>query len=155
MGLDFYGLYARKDEDPKDLWDLPYAEQEERELFYGRKSWELVYALKCDTREKCYSELKLNDWVDLMEIISPIAPYLDEIASAYRARDNIDGPLNAREVKLIRTYEKWYNESFDYGEPQLGYGFSVGYMKNFWEAGDRVIKYLEDPEYTVYMFASY
>lgn len=90
-----------------------------------------------------------------MEIISPIAPYLDEIASAYRTRDNIDGPLNAMEVKLIRTYEKWYNESFDYGEPQLGYGFSVGYMKNFWEAGDKVIKYLEDPEYTVYMFASY
>lgn len=160
MGLDFYGFYLHKGETVKDYYKLSYEKQEERDLFYARKGWELVYALRCDTQNDCISELKLEDWVNLMEILSPIGPYLDEIKKAYSViEDPYDeyediAKVYPREYQLVRTYEIWFDDNFDMS-PQLGYEFSVGYMKNFWEACDNVIEYLEDPNYEVWMVASY
>ena len=70
MGLDFSGFYLKKGETLRDLFELPYNEYNLRELFYARKGWELVYALNCDTNNTCESKLRLEDWINLMEIPS-------------------------------------------------------------------------------------
>jgi len=164
MGLDFVGFYLKKNETIEDYKKMSYEDSQARELFYGRKSWELVYALNCSTSGDCISELNLNDWVNLMEKLSYMAPYYDEIREAYAVLNEhmseyddwedfkMDFP---REVKLVKAYEKWYNTSFDASYPQLGYDFSVGYMQTFWEAADDVLYYLKNPEYKVFMEASY
>jgi len=159
MGLDFVGYYLRKGETMDDIWNMSYEERNARELFYARKGWELVHALNCSTSGDCTSKLQLEDWVNLMEVISPIAPYFDEIEEAFDAYYEADDLatfrlMNPRKAQLVDLYEKWHEHNFD-EEPQLGMDFSVRYMKNFWEAGDRVISYLEDPEYEVWMIASY
>lgn len=163
MGLDFYGFYLRKGETLDDYYKMSYEDQEKRELFYARKGWELVYALRCDTQNDCTSKLELEDWVNLMKILSPIGPFLNEINTAYATLeehwddfDNIEDFKNAypREHELVDTYEKWFDDNFDVS-PQLGYDFSIGYMINFWEACDNVIEYLKDPDYEVWMIASY
>lgn len=163
MGLDFSGYKLRKGETLKDLWDMSYEEQQKRELFYGRKSWELVHALNCDTLNDCCTKLKLEDWINLMEKLYKIGPFLDAIAKSYRVYDKYIDEYDTtadfrkdypKEMKLIDTYEEWYEDSFD-EYPQLGYEFSIGYMKTFWEAADEVLEYLESPDYEVWMVASY
>ena len=97
-----------------------------------------------------------------MEKMAPIGPYLDEIFDAYHTFENAEEyetladfeKAYPRKALLIKTYENWFDQSFD-EYPQLGYSFSVGYMNNFWEAADEVIKYLEDPDYEVWMCADY
>lgn len=163
MGLDFVGYYLRKGETMDDLWNMSSGERESRELFYARKGWELVYALHCSTEGDCTSQLELKDWVDLMEIFAPIGPFLSEIETAFHTidrhcyeYDDAESFKRAypREHQLVDTYMEWFDTNFDVS-PQLGYEFSVGYMQNFWEACDNVIEYLEDPDYEVWMVASY
>ena len=153
MGLDF-GLYSRKkNKYHDDDW-------RKNELCYGRKSWELVYTLNLpiDSPDG-EAQVKLEDWIDLIEKMVPIGDYLDEIWNAYHKYDNLseDFPeevMTPREKKLIATYESWHNQTFD-EHPQLGYEFSVGYMKSFWDAKDEAVKYLEDPDYEVWAYISY
>lgn len=160
MGLDFYGFYVKKGETPRDVLRFSYGDFMDRELFYGRKSWELVDALQCDTQDTCLSELTLENWVNLMEILSPISPYFDEIHSVYHNLYYVDEDFDdlkerfPKEYRLIKMYEEWYDKNFD-EEPVLGYDSSVVYMKTFWEAADKVLDYLENPDYSVWMRASY
>lgn len=163
MGLDFSLYKLRKGETMDNLWNMPYEEQEKRSLAYARKGWELVYALHCDTSGDCISQLKLEDWVDLMDKMAQIGDYFNDIRDAYHTIDAIEDDYDTvaelrsaypREMKLTETYRIWYNKNFD-TPPTLGYEFSVGYMLNFWEAADEVLKYLEDPDWEVWMIASY
>ena len=130
-----------------NIWKIAF--EKGVEVFYGRKSWELVYFLECDTKDECFSELTLDKWIDLQEALAPIGPSLEEISNAF----NTDHP-DGHDLYLMRKYKEWYDHTFDYS-PILGYDFSVGYMRTFWEAADTVLKYLEDPEWKVFMFASY
>lgn len=125
----------------------------ERELFYGRKCWELVYELECDTQNECVSELTLDAWINLQEKLAPIGPSLDRIWDAFYAEDeDYDTP---QDKYLRNLYMKWYDQTFEDEEPRLGYDFSVGYMNTFWKAADNVLEYLEDPDWEVWMIASY
>ena len=56
--------------------------------------------------------------------------------------------------KLIAEYELWYNKTFDDG-PQLGYYFSTGYIKDFWEANEKVQEVFNDPDWEVKACVSY
>lgn len=163
MGLDFYGIAVRKDEIKQhgsanafldfisnDGYDALW---KERELFYGRKSWELVYELGCDTQNECETELTLEKWVDLQDKLAAIGPSLDRIWEAFYVEDEeYDDPQDKR---LRDIYMRWYDMTFQDEEPRLGYGFSVGYMNTFWKAADNVLRYLEDPDWEVWMVASY
>ena len=156
MGLDFYVVKVQKgyqENIEKVIHDWSYEKFHENELAYGRKSWELVYELQCDTHNSCISELTLENWINLQEKLAPIGPSLEEIQTAFRAEDETyDTP---QYNYLRKQYYKWYDLSFPDGTPQLGYDFSVSYMRTFWEAADKVLKYLEDPNYEVWMIASY
>lgn len=164
MGLDFSLYWFQKSQGPAKeqflKWD--YNTFNLHELAYARKGWELVYALECDTQNDCFTQLTLDNWVNLMEKMAPIGPYLDEIFDAYHTFENAEEyetladfeKAYPRKALLIKTYENWFDQSFD-EYPQLGYDFSVGYMNSFWAAADEVIKYLEDPDYEVWMCADY
>lgn len=163
MGLDFVGYKLHKGETLEDIWAMPYEEQEKREVFYGRKAWELVYALRCDTRDDCCSKLEREDWIKLVEQLHQVGPFLNDIHDAYyiynKYIDEYETTADFRkdypkEMSLIDMYEKWFDENFDI-YPQLGYEFSVGYMKTFWDAVDKVLEYLDNPDYEVWMVASY
>lgn len=153
MGLDFSLYEFRKADGPAieqckqaDSWQF----FEAHELAYGRKAWELVHALGCSTQGDCFTELTIDNWINLMEKLGQIGPYLEDIAQAYQK----DNPTVRDEI-LMKMYEDWHKKTFDGEYPQLGYDFSVGYIMNFWTAGDRVIDYLENPEYEVWMNANY
>lgn len=139
---------------------MPYEEIRKREVFYARKGWELVNVLNCDTNNSCTSRLEKKDWEALMKDLAPIGPKLKAIAAAYETYYNDEGDEDEfkhnyrKEYKLIKTYENWYNSTFDY-IPILGYDFSVGYMLNFWEARHKVLKYLDNPDFEIWMVASY
>ena len=149
MGLDFM-IYKRNKETG-----------EETEMAYGRKSWELVEELGVmpTSIDEYMIPLKKEKWIDLMEKLSALAPYFEEIAEAYRRyyltpEDEEELVLTRRDKLLMKTYEYWYDSNFDIG-PQLGYEFSVGYMWNFWEAADAVLEALDDDNYEVYAIVSY
>ena len=158
MGMDFEVIAIQKSEiaegkTAKDLienWD--YEDYEKHELAYGRKCWELVYELRCDTQHDCISPLEMKNWIDLQEKLAPIGPSLEAISLAFQSEyKEYDTP---HEKYLRQQYMKWYDACFD-ADPTLGYDFSVGYMREFWEAADKVLKYLEDPDWEVWMSASY
>lgn len=154
MGLDF-GLYWKnintKDEDVYD---------DEHELCYGRKSWELVHVLVPDFEESEEDPLITKErWENLMRMIYPISDRLAAVSQAFDIVDNApeDFPemVVTDEVKrAIAEYELWYNRAFN-RHPDLGYRFSVGYIKNFWDAKNKVNKYLDDPNYEVRAYVSY
>jgi hypothetical protein len=162
MGLDF-SIYAKNHEG------------EDIELAYGRKSWELVYALVPDYDEYGYNSegrwvdppVTLERWDSLMKKLEKIGPKLDEIYDAYRGlnnwpddwvdRENMTPKMRElfdKQCDLCFEYEMWYNQNFDTA-PTLGYDFSVFYMKTFYEADKEVRKYLNDPNWEVYAVVSY
>lgn len=149
MGLDFYGFYVRKGENINSIFNMPYNEFEKRELFYARKGWELVHYLNCDVQHEAISRLDLQDWINLVEILVQVVPVFDDLEKAYDK--DIRTP---QENELIAAYEEWHKKNFE-EYPQLGYDFSLTYMRNFWDAADKVVKYLVDPNYEVWMLASY
>ena len=154
MGLDFYVVAMRKDHIKYfDDGEKRYWCKEDLELAYGRKSWELVHTLGCPVYDPCAGDLTLDAWIDLQEKLANIGPWLEEIRTAFEAEDKqYDTP---RYKDLRDKYYEWYDNSFPDETPQLGYDFSVGYMITFWEAADEVLKYLEDPDWEVWMLASY
>ena len=96
-----------------------------------------------------------------MERLYPISESYDRIREAYAAIERTPEnefyrmeEIRPKELKLIRLYEDWYNENFD-TPPQLGYEWTLGYFKNFWEAADNVLSYLENPAYEVWQIASF
>lgn len=155
MGLDFYVIKIQKGYSGKP-WDVfrswSHDDWDKNTLCYGRKSWELVRELRCDIRNECVSELMLDDWINLQDKLAPIGPSLERIHDAYNA--NWDGNASTEDRWIMNQYEKWYDACFD-DFPTLGYDFSVGYMETFWEKADEVLKYLEDPDWEVWMIASY
>ena len=171
MGLDFTIYKKKKNETCADAW-----ESDDYELAYGRKSWELVNALVPDYRDYYESEEHLDyvygrkdtwedpivtkeRWDSLMKKIEPISNKLDAILDAFDREENApdDYPefvFNDEHKKLIAEYEYWYNKTF-YDDPTLGYYFSAGYIKEFWEANEKVQKVFEDPDMEVRASVSY
>jgi len=166
MGLDFSLYKKKKGIDPEKFLDDPSTDFDKAELAYGRKSWELVNVLS-DSKsiDNGYDILTSDKWESLMRLMDPIGDLLEKISEAYdhyeyylNHEDDEDKEVIDRgkyifteeDRKLIAQYEYWYDRSF--GEyPVLGYEFSVGYMKNFYEAKDKVREVLKDPNYEVLM----
>lgn len=168
MGLDFSLYKKRKDQSVDDFFNSENLD--ELELAYGRKSWELVYKL-ADSKDidNCYGLLKHKNWQDLMRQFADIGDKLDDIWEAYghyeyylEHLDDDDRNVIDRsniiftqlDRILIAQYEYWYQKTFG-TTPTLGYYFSVGYMKSFYEAKDLVRDVLTDPDYDVLMSISY
>lgn len=166
MGLDFALYKKKKDMTVGELFDLAesmsYSDfEKDYELAYGRKAWELVYALA--TEEDINNGggiLQKEAWDQLILTMKPIGKKLRKIIDAYHHEayvDRVSYPellFTEEDKKLINEYEMWYQSSFN-DRPTLGYDFSLGYMLRFWNAQDEVNHYLEDPEYEVYMDISY
>lgn len=143
MGLDFTIYYIEKDrqnEEGYEAWDT-------NELCYGRKSWELVHALNLPTDwDGEDPEVSKEDWVNLMKQIEPISKYFDKIEDAY---GDSDFEMTDEERKrYIRKFENWYDRTFNEG-PTLGYEFALGYIREFYEANEKVMKYFDDDNYVV------
>lgn len=151
MGLDFGLVRARKGNDP--IWD------DDTELAYGRKSWELAEFFNGYGFTKYSEKLTLEKWNEFIEKLEPIADKLEDIANAFEIAENLpdDYPelvFGDKEKKLIAEYELWYKRTWD-DEPYLGYDFSTSYMISFWNAKDLVKRLLEGDTYDVYTIASY
>ena len=151
MGLDFGLVRARKGNDP--IWD------NDTELAYGRKSWELAGFFNGYWQTKYNEKLTLEKWNEFIEKLEPIADKLEDIANAFEIAENLpdDYPefvFGDKEKKLIAEYELWYKRTWD-DEPYLGYGFSTSYMISFWNAKDLVRRLLKGNTYDVYTIASY
>ena len=167
MGLDFTLYKKRKDMDIREVWKeyehMNYNEFVEKyELAYGRKSWELVHILAYpDEIDKGYGILEKKSWDYLMDAMSVIGDKFEAISEAFSHEENapVDYPefiFTEDDKKLIAEYEYWYNKTFD-EDPYTSYPFSVGYMKSFWDARDKVYEILDNPdsEYEVFMSISY
>ena len=160
MGLDFIVYKKKVNESTSEAWKVPDFE-ESRELAYGRKSWELVYALVPSFEETPDEDIPIvkASWNDLMEKIEPIADKLDAIIEAfdkenYAPEDYTEFIFGDNEKRLIAEFEYWYNRAFD-TRPQLGYDFAACYIANFWKANDEVQKVFADPEWEVWASVSY
>lgn len=170
MGLDFTIYKKKVNETCEQAWhattsewrESGYTTNSERELAYGRKSWELVYELVPDYGDYFDSDdpiVSKERWDSLMNKLSKISDSFDEVREAFRIVDNApdDFPemVITDDVKnAIAKYELWYNMNFDQG-PQLGYDFSVGYMEAFWNANEKVQEAFNDPEWEVRASVSY
>lgn len=170
MGLDFTIYKKKVNETCEQAWkaitnewrESGYTTTSERELAYGRKSWELVQELVPDYGDYFDSDdpiISKERWDSLMNKISEIGPKLDKIWDAFNKEEKApnDYPefiFGDEEKKLIAEYEYWYDKTFDV-DPTLGYFFSVGYIMDFWNANDRVQKVFEDPEWEVRASVSY
>ena len=151
MGLDFGLIKVRKGNAP--IWD------DNNELAYGRKSWELAQFFNGEWNTEYCTKLTLDKWNDFIAKIEPIGDKLEDIWDAFDIADNLpdDYPelvFGEKEQKLIAEYELWYNRTWG-DEPTLGYDFSVGYMLSFWEARNIVNDIFDDGEYDLYTIASY
>jgi hypothetical protein len=150
MGLDFGLIKVKKGTEP--IWD------DNNELAYGRKSWELAQFFNGGDIK--YSvKLTPDKWNDFIKKIEPIGDKLEDIWDAFDIADNLpddypESVFGEKEQKLIAEYELWYNRTWE-DTPTLGYYFSVGYMLSFWEAKDIVSDILKDDEYDLYTIASY
>jgi len=174
MGLDFTIYKKKKNETCQEAWEN--FRENEIELAYGRKSWELVYALVPNYRDYYESEEYLDGvcnntdtwedpivtkerWDSLIKDMEPIGNKLDDIFDAFSREEHapVDYPefvFTDEHKKLIAEYEYWYNKTFN-TTPTLGYDFSVGYMKEFWDANDKVQEVFADPELEVRASVSY
>ena len=148
MGLDLAIVKSKHGERP--VWN------DNNELAYGRKAWEICYELGAGGSPNGKYELTHDYWDGLMKKIAPIGDKLPEIRQAYydaMIYDNDEKPT-ARQKMLIDEYEKWYDDTWD-ETPTLGYDFSVGYMQNFWDARYVVNILLDNPDYDVWVMVSY
>ena len=150
MGLDFGLIKVKKGIKP--IWD------DNNELAYGRKSWELAQFFNGWKTKYC-TKLTLDKWNEFIKKIEPIGDKLEDIWDAFDIADNLpdDYPelvFGEKEQKLIAEYELWYNRTWE-DEPTLGYDFSVGYMLSFWKARNIVNDIFNNDEYDLYTVASY
>ena len=158
MGLDFTLYKKLKTEKCADAYRVADFENE-RELAYGRKSWELVYELVPNYNDDEDPIVDKEVWDALMAKMEPIGNKLLDIIDAFNREENqpADYPefiFNDKHKKLIAEYEYWYNKTFD-TSPTLGYQFSAYYMNTFWEANDEIQKVYADPEWEVRACVSY
>ena len=139
----------------KQKHGTPIEWREDTELAYGRKAWEICSELGAAGSPNGRYELTHDYWDDLMKKIAPIGDKLPEISVAYYHQVIDDEEkLSPEYSALIDEYEEWYDATWD-ASPTLGYDFSVGYMRNFWEAKDTVNVLLDNPNYTIWVIASY
>lgn len=151
MGLDFGLIKVKKGTEP--IWD------DNNELAYGRKSWELAQFFNGEWNPEYFVKLTPDKWNDFIKKIEPIGDKLEDIWDAFDIADNLpdDYPefvFGEKEQKLIAEYELWYNRTWK-DTPYLDYYFSVGYMLSFWEARNIVNDIFNDDEYDLYTVASY
>ena len=150
MGLDLAIVKSRHGERP--VWN------DNNELAYGRKAWEICYELGAGGSPNGKYELTHDYWDDLMKKIAPIGDKLPKIHQAYAdVTYTYEGEIkNAtpEQRALIDEYEDWYDATWD-ETPTLGYDFSVGYMQNFWDARYVVNILLDNPDYDVWVIVSY
>lgn len=151
MGLDFGLIKVKKGQEP--IWD------DNNELAYGRKSWELAQFFNGEWNTEYCTKLTPDKWNDFIKKIESIGDKLEDIWDAFDiandlANDYPEFVFGEKEQKLIAEYELWYNRTWK-DTPTLGYDFSVGYMLSFWEARNIVNDIFEDGEYDLYTIASY
>jgi hypothetical protein len=160
MGLDFTIYWEEKD-NPIN-WDdenFTYKEFEKHKLCYGRKSWELVYFLNLPVDADAFGtdpEVKKEDWLRLMKAMEKIGPKFEQIWEAFEKEPYYEehGGVPRDIQDLIVEYEYWHDHTFE-TEPMLGYEFSIGYMIDFYNAKDEVLRYLDDDKYVVRASISY
>lgn len=152
MGLDLTLVASKKEL----TWDN-LEDEDTVELAYGRKAWEICHWFDASA-DPDYRSISLEKWNEFIELLKPIGDKLDAIWDAFYRFDNLpddfsDYLLIDEDKRLIAEYKFWYNATWN-DTPTLGYLFSVGYMKEFWEADARVRDYIADG-YNIYIFASY
>lgn len=156
MGLDFMVYIAEKgaisptDED--QAWK--YIEHK-KEVAYGRKSWELVYALNVDVHQS-YSTIEKEDWDRLMKGLHSsewLIRKAYEISCEVDEKHGKDEDLNEELERFLYVYYQWHDDFFD-EEPMLGYDFSLGYMISMLDADDAIQQAYKDGK-EVWGFASY
>lgn len=173
MGLDFTLYKKLKTETENEAWDIickdhvksNWGEYSPRELAYGRKSWELVHFLFPEWNDSIYDEgdsnpiLEKVNWDKLMTAMEPIGNKLDAIIEAFSREEYVpndygDFIFTDEHKKLIAEYEYWYNKTFE-DTPYLGYDFSAYYMREFWNANEKVQEVFNNPEWEVRGSISY
>ena len=115
MGLDFSLYKKRKDMSVDELFNLidtmTYGEfEKEYELAYGRKAWELVYALA--TKEDIDNGggiLQKEAWDQLMLTMKPIGKKLRKIIDAYHHEAYAD-KVSYPELLFTEEDKKLINE---------------------------------------------
>ena len=127
------------------------------EVAYGRKAWEICHWFHASEGD-CYRRVTLEEWNSFIELFKPIGKKLDSIWDAFYKFENMPDDfgeylLTDEDKHLIAEYEFWYDTTWN-DSPTLGYFFSVGYMRDFWEADEMVRDYLAHG-YDIYIFASY
>ena len=158
MGLDF-SIYWEDINNPINFDEINWKDFEKTyELCYGRKAWELVHALNLPVDlDEINPEVEEEDWVNLIESMKPIADKFDAIADAYKKEIHYEerGEVPRDITDLMVEYEVWYDKTFDVLGPTLGYEFSLGYMKEFYEANEKVMECFNDPNKVVRAIISY
>lgn len=153
MGLDFMIYKAKKNSiDAHDADQAWAATDNATALAYGRKSWELVDALKVDANQT-YSQIKKEDWDALIKDIKQIEFVLRKLYN-YNLDEMEDEDEENEYNSLMRVYEMWHESVFD-RYPTLGYDFSVGYILNFLDADEEIQAAFNDKDMEVWGFASY
>lgn len=158
MGLDLM-LYKAKP--GYDIEQVAYYDENESdylvELAYGRKAWEI-----CDwfgaANGNGYTVISPEDWYNFIKKFEGMGDKLDAVDDAFNRQYNapVDYPefvFTDEHKKLIAEYEYWYNCAWN-DDPTLGYDFSVGYMKAFYQADAAVRKAWEEG-WDVILVASY
>lgn len=158
MGLDFTIYWEEKD-NPINWEDdnFSYNDFKKHELCYGRKSWELVSALKLPTDFGDDPIVGKENWDNLIAKIKPIANKLPDIADAYYHyyNDEYEVEEDVKKYKrLMNKYQAWYDKTFD-EYPTLGYDFSVGYIQEFYNADSKVQECFSNPNLLVKASISY
>ena len=153
MGLDFTLYRKRKDMSISKFYKRPWEDIEKDELAYGRKSWELVNMLATNNDvDEGYGILQKEAWDNLMKHMAPIGDQLEDIIKAYEHFEyTIPGFVSAEDTS---DFEYWYRTTFEC-EPRLGYSFAANYLKNFWDARNKIEAVLNDSENEVLMIISY
>ena len=154
MGLDLMLYAVPHTEEPS--WNM-FNDERTEELAYGRKAWEICNFFGA-AEEPYYHEVSLEDWEAFIEQLEPISGKFDAIWNAFYKYENMPEDfgeyiLTDDDKRLIAEYEYWYNETWN-DTPTLSYFFSVGYMKEFWLANEKVKEYSANG-YDIYIEASY
>lgn len=161
MGLDFT-IYAKRKNAEFNEDGFPVNEDDLVELAYGRKSWELVRALKIDYNlDGFFYPVEKENWDELMKTISNLiidtGAQFGEIYKAYEEEEiymNNPDLLEDKYKRIIHRFEYFYDKAFDEG-PILGYEFALGYIINFKEANPKVQEYYNKPDWEIVAEVSY
>ena len=167
MGLDLYFYWKKKSETMEDIDKLMNDDFDkflkERELFYGRKAWEIVSFLRLEDGLPIDKErfLELNDALNKLfpENILPITLdlFITTIKNAYRSLDKCmeyEFEVPNKYVEAIVDYEVWHDSTFDTA-PTLGYEFSLGYIETLLANREKILEYIDSDEYEVIAIVSF